>query len=90
MKLKAKRKSDDWKYRFKVPTTIDEIDYRLWGENGGPEIGECVLLLGDSGAALTETGTTARSGCKYAIYVKDAEKINVAPGPLNFTGVNNT
>lgn len=51
----AKRNSDDWKYRFKVPTTIDEIDYRLGGENGGPETGECVLLFGDSGAALTET-----------------------------------
>ena len=25
----AKRKSDDWQFRYKIPTGIDEIDYRL-------------------------------------------------------------
>ena len=32
----AKRRSEDWKFRYKIPTTIDEIDYRLGGEYGGP------------------------------------------------------
>lgn len=50
----AKRKSDDWQFRYKVPTGIDEIDYRLGGESGGPETGECVLWLGDSGAGKSQ------------------------------------
>lgn len=67
----AKRKSEDWKYRFKVPTLIDEIDYRLGGENGGPETGECVLWLGDSGAGksqvLVHVGVSAaRQGFRVA------------------------
>ena len=49
-----KRKSDDWQFRYKVPTGIDEIDYRLGGESGGPETGECVLWLGDSGAGKSQ------------------------------------
>lgn len=50
----AKRRSDDWQFRYKIPTGIDEIDYRLGGENGGPETGECVLWLGDSGAGKSQ------------------------------------
>ena len=35
----AQRKSEDYNKRFKIPTGIDEIDYRLGGESGGPETG---------------------------------------------------
>ena len=41
----AKRKNPDWNKRYKIPTGIDELDYRLGGEAGGPETGECVLWL---------------------------------------------
>lgn len=75
----AKRKSDDWKYRFKVPTAIDEIDYRLGGENGGPETGECVLWLGDSGAGksqvLVHVGVSAaRQGFRVAHFQLEGTK----------------
>lgn len=50
----AKRKSEDWNFRYKIPTGIDELDYRLGGESGGPETGECVLWLGDSGAGKSQ------------------------------------
>lgn len=50
----ARRKSEDWNFRFKIPTGIDEIDYRLGGNNGGPETGECVLWLGDSGSGKSQ------------------------------------
>ena len=75
----AKRKSDDWKYRFKIPTTIDEIDYRLGGENGGPETGECVLWLGDSGAGksqvLVHVGVSAaRQGFRVAHFQLEGTK----------------
>ena len=75
----AKRKSDDWKYRFKVPTTIDEIDYRLGGENGGPETGECVLWLGDSGVGksqvLVHVGVSAaRQGFRVAHFQLEGTK----------------
>lgn len=50
----SRRKSEDWKFRYKIPTTIDEIDYCLGGDFGGPETGECVLWLGDSGAGKSQ------------------------------------
>lgn len=50
----AQRQSEDYNKRFKIPTGIDEIDYRLGGETGGPETGECVLWLGDSGAGKSQ------------------------------------
>lgn len=63
----AKRRSDDWQFRYKIPTGIDEIDYRLGGDNGGPETGECVLWLGDSGAGksqvLVSVGISAARQC---------------------------
>lgn len=67
----AKRRSEDWKFRYKIPTTIDEIDYRLGGEYGGPETGECVLWLGDSGSGksqvLVHVGVSAaRQGFRVA------------------------
>lgn len=49
-----KRKSEDWNYRFKIPTNIDELDHRLGGQFGGPETGECVLWLGDSGSGKSQ------------------------------------
>lgn len=49
-----RRKSEDYNRRFKIPTGIDEIDYRLGGDNGGPETGEYVLWLGDSGAGKSQ------------------------------------
>ena len=75
----AKRKSDDWKYRYKIPTTIDEIDYRLGGENGGPETGECVLWLGDSGVGksqvLVHVGVSAaRQGFRVAHFQLEGTK----------------
>lgn len=50
----ARRQSEDWNFRFKVPTGIDELDYRLGGDSGGPETGELVLWLGDSGAGKSQ------------------------------------
>lgn len=75
----AKRKSEDWKYRYKIPTTIDEIDFRLGGENGGPETGECVLWLGDSGAGksqvLVHVGVSAaRQGFRVAHFQLEGTK----------------
>lgn len=75
----AKRKSEDWKFRFKIPTLIDELDYRLGGETGGPETGECVLWLGDSGAGksqvLTHVGVSAaRQGFRVAHFQLEGTK----------------
>lgn len=50
----VKRKSADWNYRYKVPTNIDEVDYRLGGASGGPETGECVLWCADSGVGKSQ------------------------------------
>lgn len=75
----AKRKSEDWNFRFKIPTGIDELDYRLGGESGGPETGECVLWLGDSGAGksqcLVSVGiAAARQGFRVAHFQLEGTK----------------
>ena len=75
----AKRRSDDWQFRYKIPTGIDEIDYRLGGDNGGPETGECVLWLGDSGAGksqvLVSVGiSAARQGFRVAHFQLEGTK----------------
>ena len=75
----AQRKSEDYNKRFKIPTGIDEIDYRLGGESGGPETGECVLWLGDSGAGksqvLCHCGiTAARQGHRVAHFQLEGTK----------------
>lgn len=75
----AKRKSEDWNFRYKIPTGIDELDYRLGGESGGPETGECVLWLGDSGAGksqcLTSVGIAAvRQGFRVAHFQLEGTK----------------
>lgn len=75
----AKRKSDEWQFRYKIPTGIDEIDYRLGGDNGGPETGECVLWLGDSGAGksqvLVSVGiAAARQGFRVAHFQLEGTK----------------
>lgn len=75
----AKRKSEDWNFRYKIPTGIDELDYRLGGESGGPETGECVLWLGDSGAGksqcLTSIGiSAARQGFRVAHFQLEGTK----------------
>lgn len=75
----AKRKSEDWNFRYKIPTGIDELDYRLGGESGGPETGECVLWLGDSGAGksqcLTSMGiSAARQGFRVAHFQLEGTK----------------
>lgn len=75
----AKRRSDDWQFRYKIPIGIDEIDYRLGGDNGGPETGECVLWLGDSGAGksqvLVSVGiSAARQGFRVAHFQLEGTK----------------
>lgn len=53
----ARRKSEDYSYRFKIPTMIDEVDEALGGDGGrlgGPETGEFVLWLGASGAGKSQ------------------------------------
>lgn len=75
----AKRKSDDWQFRYKIPTGIDEIDYRLGGESGGPETGECVLWLGDSGAGKSQVLvflgiSAARQGFRVAHFQLEGTK----------------
>lgn len=75
----TRRKSDDYNFRFKIPTGIDEIDYRLGGEFGGPETGECVLWLGDSGAGksqcLASMGiAAARQGFRVAHFQLEGTK----------------
>lgn len=75
----AKRKSDDWQFRYKIPTGIDEIDYRLGGDSGGPETGECVLWLGDSGAGKSQVLvflgiSAARQGFRVAHFQLEGTK----------------
>lgn len=75
----AKRKSEDWNFRYKIPTGIDELDYRLGGESGGPETGECVLWLGMSGAGksqcLVSLGiAAARQGFRVAHFQLEGTK----------------
>lgn len=75
----AKRKSEDWNFRYKIPTGIDEIDYRLGGYSGGPETGECVLWLGDSGSGksqvLVSVGiSAARQGFRVAHFQLEGTK----------------
>ena len=78
-KRQAQRQSEDYNFRFKIPTGIDEVDYRLGGETGGPETGECVLWLGDSGAGksqvLVHCGVSAaRQGHRVARFQLDGTK----------------
>ena len=78
-KRQIQRKSADWSYRFKVPTNIDEVDYRLGGANGGPETGECVLWLGDSGVGKSQLGVhlgiaAARGGHRVAHFQLEGTK----------------
>lgn len=75
----TRRKSEDWNKRYKIPTAIDELDYRLGGENGGVETGECVLWLGDSGAGksqcLVHLGiAAARQGFRVAHFQLEGTK----------------
>ena len=74
-----RRKSEDWQKRIKIPTCIDELDYRLGGENGGVETGECVLWLGDSGVGksqcLIHLGiAAARQGYRVAHFQLEGTK----------------
>lgn len=77
-----RRKSEDYNFRFKIPTGIDEIDYRLGGQFGGPETGECVLWLGDSGVGksqcLASMGiAAARQGYRVAHFQLEGTKEQV-------------
>lgn len=74
-----KRRSEDYSYRCRIPTGIDELDYRLGGVSGGPETGECVLWLGDSGSGksqlLVHLGVTAaRMGFRVAHFQLEGTK----------------
>ena len=78
-KRQAQRQSEDYNFRFKIPTGIDEVDYRLGGETGGPETGECVLWLGDSDAGksqvLVHCGVSAaRQGHRVAHFQLEGTK----------------
>lgn len=53
-----RRRSEDYNYRFKIATGIDDLDFRLGGATGGPETGECVLWLGMSGAGKSQCLTS--------------------------------
>ena len=62
-----------------LQTGIDELDYRLGGESGGPETGEAVLWLGDSGAGksqcLVNIGiNAARQGFRVAHFQLEGTK----------------
>lgn len=78
----AQRKSEDYSYRFKIPTMIDEVDEALGGEGGrlgGPETGEYVLWLGASGAGksqcLIHMGiSAARQGYKVVHFQLEGTK----------------
>ena len=75
----AHRQSEDYNKRIKIATMIDELDNRLGGQNGGPETGECVLWLGDSGAGksqvLVHCGiSAARNGHRVAHFQLEGTK----------------
>lgn len=75
----AQRQSEDYNKRIKIATMIDELDNRLGGQNGGPETGECVLWLGDSGAGksqvLVHCGiSAARNGHRVAHFQLEGTK----------------
>lgn len=53
-KRMVRRVSEDYSFRRKIPTTIDEIDYILGGANGGPETGELYLACGASGSGKSQ------------------------------------
>ena len=53
-KRMIQRRTEGATYRYKVPTMIDELDYILGGDNGGPETGEFYLGLGMSGAGKSQ------------------------------------
>lgn len=75
----ALRQSADYNKRFKVPTGIDELDYRLGGENGGPETGEFYLWMGESGRGKSQLAvhlgvTAARHGHRVAHFQLEGTK----------------
>ena len=78
-KRQAQRQSEDYNFRFKIPTGIDEVDYRLGGETGGPAAGECARWLGESGAGksqvLVHCGVSAaRQGHRVAHFQLEGTK----------------
>ena len=75
----ALRQSEDYNKRFKVPTGIDELDFRLGGASGGPETGEFVLWMGESGRGKSQLGvhlgvTAARHGHRVAHFQLEGTK----------------
>jgi len=78
----TRRRSEDYNFRFKIPTMIDEVDEALGGEGGrlgGPETGEYCLWLGASGAGksqcLVHMGVTAaRQGHRVAHFQLEGTK----------------
>ena len=72
----ANRMSEDYNKRFKIATGIDEFDESL---GGGPETGEYVLWLGDSGSGksqlLIQVGiAAARQGKRVAHFQLEGTK----------------
>lgn len=75
----ALRQSTDYNKRFRVPTGIDELDYRLGGDSGGPESGELVMWAAESGRGKTFLGihlgiTSARHGFPVAHFQLEGTK----------------
>lgn len=73
-KRMTQRRSQDFSYRRKIATGIDELDYALGGENGGAETGEYVLWLGGSGAGksqcLIHIGITAARQGERVVHIQ--------------------
>lgn len=73
------RRSEDYHKRFKIATGIDALDWLLGGASGGPETGEFVLFLGDSGIGksqlLVHCGiASARQGHRVAHFQLEGTK----------------
>lgn len=73
-KRMTQRRSQDFSFRRKIATGIDELDYALGGDNGGPETGEYVLWLGGSGAGksqcLIHLGITAARQGERVVHIQ--------------------
>ena len=78
-KRQIRRLSEDYNYRRKIPTAIEELDYVLGGANGGPETGELYLACGMSGGGKSQylihlAIAAARQGERVAFFSLEGTK----------------